>query len=272
MLASALVALDLSPAERPLLDCLAHLRSLGVQRLVLLHVRRTGYIQPPLVDEAGYRAWLEHCAAPLRDAGMAVETQLEASAEPAHAILDAVKACDAELIVIGSRSRNLLQQIFLGSVARAVLQAADRPVLLQSIAAGADQTAARCAVACGDFLRNALLATDLSPAVAAAEALALALGNHAERIDVMGVSDGDGIALPELESVAGRLRAAGCRSEASLVDGSPPEAIAARAEARSSSLILVGKRGRGAAAGLLLGSTAERLCERAGRPVLMVPG
>ena len=61
---TAVLALDLSPAAEPLLECAAELRRWRVGRLVIVHVVRMGYGQAP-----GERAlqeiteWLEGRAA-----------------------------------------------------------------------------------------------------------------------------------------------------------------------------------------------------------------
>ena len=44
---TAILALDLSPAAEPLLECAAELRRWGVGRLVITHVVRIGYGQDP---------------------------------------------------------------------------------------------------------------------------------------------------------------------------------------------------------------------------------
>ena len=60
MFATALVALDLAPAEAPIVDCLAGLEQWGVQKLVLGHVIHVGYTHAASYDhEAELRAWLE---------------------------------------------------------------------------------------------------------------------------------------------------------------------------------------------------------------------
>ena len=50
--------------------------------------------------------------------------------EPADAIVDFARARDADLIVVGSRGLGTLTGAILGSVSRAVVQRADRPVLV----------------------------------------------------------------------------------------------------------------------------------------------
>ena len=50
--------------------------------------------------------------------------------EPAAAIVDFARARDADLIVVGSRGLGRVSGAILGSVSRAVVQHADRPVLV----------------------------------------------------------------------------------------------------------------------------------------------
>ncbi len=56
-----------------------------------------------------------------------------------------------------------------------------------------------------------------------------------------------------------------------LIDGSPSAAIRAAADKESADLIVVGSRGRGGFAELVLGSTSHQLAHHAGRPLVIVP-
>ena len=47
MYKTAVLALDLSPAAEPLLECAAGLRHWGVGRLIITHVVRVGHGQEP---------------------------------------------------------------------------------------------------------------------------------------------------------------------------------------------------------------------------------
>ncbi|TBW07769.1 hypothetical protein E0E50_16965 [Azotobacter chroococcum subsp. isscasi] len=61
MFEKALVALDLSPAEQPILDCLPALRNWGMRQVVLTHVMRVGYMQGDgMIYKQDYVDWLEH--------------------------------------------------------------------------------------------------------------------------------------------------------------------------------------------------------------------
>ena len=53
--------------------------------------------------------------------------------------------------------------------------------------------------------------------------------------------------------------------------GEPAAAIAARAEATDADLVVLTREGRRGVLDLLLGSTTERVLERATRPLLAVP-
>jgi nucleotide-binding universal stress UspA family protein len=122
MFRTALLALDLSPAEAPLLGCMPALRSWGVERVVVVHVIRVGYAQGPQWHEGEQaQARIEAAAAPLRAAGLAVEVRVRAGV-PADEILAAADEAGVDLIVIGSRSHNVAHRLFLGSVAREVIR------------------------------------------------------------------------------------------------------------------------------------------------------
>ncbi len=70
------------------------------------------------------------------------------------------------------------------------------------------------------------------------------------------------------EAVA-KLQAAGVEATSEVRDGSGGEAVLHGAEAQEADLIVVGRRGRGLAASLLLGSTSEYVVRRATVPVLV---
>jgi len=88
MFTSALVALDLSPAEEPILDCLPDLKKWGITKVILTHVIQVGYNQLAGYGHADdYRAWLEKCAIPLREADIAVDFVVRTSGVVADEVL-----------------------------------------------------------------------------------------------------------------------------------------------------------------------------------------
>jgi nucleotide-binding universal stress UspA family protein len=72
-------------------------------------------------------------------------------------------------------------------------------------------------------------------------------------------------------AIAGRFSAAGVPCVMSTVDGPAGTAIMAKADELNADVIVVGTHGRTGAAHALLGSVAERVVQRAHRPVLVVP-
>jgi nucleotide-binding universal stress UspA family protein len=281
MFTTALVALDLSPAEAPIVDCLGDLRRWGVTRLVLTHVVRVGYAQGAgYGHEPDLLAWLEKRAVPLRAAGLAVEVHVRAAGVPADEILAAAAETGADLVVVGSRSESRVQALFLGSVARAVIHQSRLPVLLQWVEPTAEATAETCAAVCADMLRHVMLATDFSRHGAAAEAAAAALAANAGRVTCLTVmAPAARHATPLLPVMAdaalavikGRVAAAGGTVATLVAEGEPAPTIARIAAEEDSSLIIVGKHGQGWIERMLIGNTAAAICETARRPVLMVP-
>jgi len=67
------------------------------------------------------------------------------------------------------------------------------------------------------------------------------------------------------------LRAAGVSHRSELRDGSPVTVLLAVADDVDADVVVVGSRGVGGFAGLLLGSTSTQLAQHSPRPVLIVP-
>lgn len=66
----------------------------------------------------------------LTNSGIQVEVEEAPHGDPAHAIVEAGRLADADLIVVGTRGRNLLERFLLGSVSTKVVHHADRDVLV----------------------------------------------------------------------------------------------------------------------------------------------
>jgi nucleotide-binding universal stress UspA family protein len=66
-----------------------------------------------------------------------------------------------------------------------------------------------------------------------------------------------------------KLRAAGIEAEPEALEGPAGDALLRVAETRGADLVVIGRRGHGLVAGLLLGSTSEHVVRRAKVPVLV---
>jgi nucleotide-binding universal stress UspA family protein len=73
-----------------------------------------------------------------------------------------------------------------------------------------------------------------------------------------------------LREIAARCAGAGVHVETRFESGGPAEVLAELARTEKVDLVVVGHRGRGAVARLLLGSVADRLTQISPRPVLVV--
>lgn len=276
---TAVLALDLSPAAGPLMDCAAELRRWGVTRLVVVHVVRMGYHQDP--GESALREirdWIELRSAALHVDGLEVEVVVRAARSVSGGILALAREVDAGLLVLGSRSHNLASRLFLGSVAIDVVRKTPVPLLLQWLEPNDGGDA--CIATCVDTLRHVLLATDLSKHAGGAERAAVAMAPRAGRIDCLTVLTPEAVdatpALPLMaraaaEALATRIADAGGKSEALVRDGDPREVIVQVARERDCSLIVCGKHGQHWVQTMVIGSTALHLCSQAARPVLLVP-
>lgn len=72
---------------------------------------------------------LARAARPLRDAGIAVDTEL-LEGDAAEAILRVAETRECDLIIIGARGMNELQELLLGSASYHVIRHAKCPVLV----------------------------------------------------------------------------------------------------------------------------------------------
>lgn len=255
MYASALVAIDFSPATRQLLQRADRLRRLGTNKLVLLHVLPRGGD----VEDAMER--LQTKAAKL-DPAFEIEC-LVREGKPGRTILEVAEERELPLIVLAARNHSLARRLVLGSVADEVVHWTSRAVPLESAVSGTD---GRDRVTANGPV---LVATDGSDVSKAAEDLALNLANGGA-LRIVSVVDGE--ALEWGWSVTSRVlelaEKRGIPTKRSVETGRPGEVIARIAALNSASLIVVGRR-RTAQRGL--GSTAQIICERANRPVLLVP-
>jgi nucleotide-binding universal stress UspA family protein len=277
MFNKALVGVDPSPAEESLLACLPDLRRWGIESVVLAHVIQIGYAQGAgYGHEDEYRAWLEARAEPLRAAGLTVTVSVTASGVAADELLAAARAEGADLVVVGSRSHNFLHEIFLGSVAKAVIRKSEIPVLIERLEPTKAGHAETCAAICSRALEKILLAADLSAQSRSAEDAAVRLAAKAGHIDCLTVlasdaSDDDRRAAETRhQELIQRIKDAGGSAGSRIEPGEPSETIA-RAGQEGYSLIIVGKHGRNWIEDKIIGSTAAKVCETARRPVLMVP-
>lgn len=284
MFSTALVALDLfdrAPAKNPLLTCLPELRNLGINRVVLVHIIVTGHSHAVAFGhEQFYLAELEACALPLRSVGLEVEVVARDAGSAVDAVLAVAGEVAADLLVIGSRSQNVVTRLFLGNTARGIIRKTTLPLLLEWIEPCQGEGCTDCEVVCSRLPGKVLLATDFSKHARAAEQVAVGLARPGQSTDCLHVLTTDAceaipawplMARAALEDIVSQIHCRGGIGKSILEEGKPAEAIAWVAEGGDYSLVVVGKHGQNWVESMLIGSTAASVCETAGRPVLMVP-
>ena len=212
------------------------------------------------------------------EAGVTATTRVLETTEPTHrAIIDYATDHDADLIVMGTEGRTGVNRLVTGSVTERTLRLSPVPVLTVH-----DQTPVD-----PDF-EHVLVPTDGSdPAgLAATHAITLAAaidgGMHVVHVvDHSAVSGGFG--SPEIldaleaagkeavDDVIDRADEAGLRSvEASVLSGTPVQALLDYVDERDIDLIVMGTHGRTGLDRYLLGSVTEKIVRLADVPVLTV--
>ncbi|MCL4839414.1 MAG: universal stress protein [Thermoanaerobaculia bacterium] len=203
--------------------------------------------------------------------------------DPHRALLEAAEELGADLLVVGTRGSSGLEHFLLGSTAERVIERAGCPVLTVH----PDQEPPAGPVA------HLLVPTDFSDDAEMAVAAALELvapGGRELRLTLLHayylpieytaygtiptspryLEDVAGAAEGRLKEVAERLARPGLTVETRATEGFPPEAVLTAARELGVDLIAMGTRGRTGLEHLLLGSTAERVVQRAPCPVLTV--
>jgi nucleotide-binding universal stress UspA family protein len=223
-----------------------------------------GYIPATPVDQ--YQAELDASVAFVRDRlGYEAGSGWLACERAAEAIL--AEAPLAELVVLGSKARTKLEAAVLGSVATAVTARATCPVVVVrgtpgsgAILVGTDGST--------DSERALEFAFEHATRVGAPLSVVYCWQPHGRREGA--VEDTDALLQDWLaESMAvyrDKYPAVTVRTK--VVEGRPATALAELTA--DASLVIVGSRGRGGVAGLLLGSVSQSLLHHAACPVAVV--
>jgi nucleotide-binding universal stress UspA family protein len=294
-ISTLLVATDFSETAAVALDRASELARSQGARIVLAHgltVQPIPFgapshvILPPSIDEEIRRVSrqrLEALADGLRARGLEVDVELT-SGDTGQCVVDMAAECGADLIVIGTRGLSRLQHLVLGSTAELVVRRAACPVLTVHPGDGRSLEAAKLVVLPCE------LHEDPTPAVVElrhilaskgpATRILLAYSDHLPAflqplvedlgLDRIGFDEIADELQERLVPAADRIRALGFEVEVVLREGDPVSVITELAKESGADLIAMETRGRSGLAHLFLGSTAERVVQRATCPVLTV--
>ena len=154
MFKSIVWATDGSAAADQAMPSVKSLASEAGAEVVVLHADQLlmgrGGGQHVIVDEDDVRAKIERQARELSDDGINATERIvhvAIGASPAHAIVDAAKELDADLIVVGTRGHTALGGLLLGSVTSRLLHIAPCPVFVVPSGKGAESSRPETATA-----------------------------------------------------------------------------------------------------------------------------
>ncbi len=290
-LSTILAATDFSETAEAGLDWAIDLAKAHGARIDLVHAlmmpnQMGDYLpSPPDMSEQlrqAALARLDESAARARDRGVEVQPELLLGL-PSRAILEAAEASSADLIVVGTLGLTGIRHLLLGSTAERVVQRAACPVLTIHPGDVEQHRPLRSVLVPTDFSHDAGVAIEgalriLPPGGETARMILLhayhlpfeytAYGAIPMSLDYL--ADSEGEALEKLEAARAELAQDGLEVEILAKEGYPPDVIVEQAEAAKVDLIAMGIQGGSALANILLGSTAERVVQHAGCPVLTV--
>jgi len=255
--------------------CIPQLFDLGVKELYLLHVIDITVAEFEAFElEEVYKKRLEEIADGLRKRGLNVRTSVRIGV-PSLEIAEASEEAKVDLIVTPSVGENVWRQMFMGSTASNLARATKKPVLLLKYIKRDDSY--ELAVECRDIFKRPLVAIDFSRCSLKIVQTVRKFEEHIEKgillhsVDYGKIEELEHnieIAKKNLEKTSKGIRAS---FEWEVMVGTASQAIIGTALAKDSTLIVIGKKGRGILKDLLLGSTAERVIRDSKLPVLLVP-
>lgn len=286
-----LVATDFSRTAEAAADWAASIaRGLGA-RVHLLHVLTLPAPQPHYtpapsdLQSALQDAALEQLsrgASRLAGREIPVETDLQVGI-PSQTIVRVSKDLDPVLLVIGTRGLTGLSHLLLGSTAERVVQRAECPVLTIHPEDVGEHRPIETILVPTDFSEDAKKAVRLAHRLLSRfERKTRLVLLHAFNLPIEYTAYGPiptsvnyledaGIeAEQQLGEIADELRTEGLEVETVAREGYPPEVICQQAEELKADLIAMGTHGRSGLAHLLLGSTAERVVQKAPCPVMTI--
>lgn len=288
---TVLVATDFSETAEAAADWALEVARARGARLQVLHVVTLPLSQPHYLpapedmQQSLQQAAMERLAetvSRLSGQGPEVESELRLGI-PSQAIVESAGELAPALLVIGTRGLTGIRHLLLGSTAERVVQNARCPVLTVHPEDAGEHRPIRTILVPTDFSDDADLAIEAAHRLLSSlqEGARLVLV-HAYNLpveytaygpvptSVHYLKDTGSEAQEQLDRMVEKLSGKGLDVEAWAVEGYPPEVIVTEAERIGADLIAMGTHGRSGLAHLLLGSTAERVVQRAPCPVMTV--
>jgi nucleotide-binding universal stress UspA family protein len=209
-------------------------------------------------------------------AGRATEVDVEVARGPATGVLLRAAESEPVTVVVGSRGLGGFKGLLLGSVGRQLAEHAHCPVTIVRVSEPLAPFRLRTVVAGHDGSPNAARAVEVAAELAVKAGAELVVASAAPPAAGERLRSGE----PRTHLAARRdlvedwcapLRASGIEYRTAVVEGDARSALLEIAADRHADLLVVGSRGRGPVAKLLLGSVASSLAQHGTLPVTIVP-
>ncbi len=273
-----LIATDFSPPAQKLLNCIDEFRTMGLEEIVLVHVvdiRLGEGLSISLKQEAEER--LKQVEDTLKNKGFRTKL-FTPIGFAASEIVNIARQEEVSLILIGSKGKGVIKEVFLGSTTFDVIRLAETPVLIEKYIKNEEDQYVNVCISKFD---RVLLPIDFSDCSELIIERAKALSGTTKEIVLLTVVE-QGESQQEIEAskqeyqrlmaeIAQPLEKLGITVKVRIEEGTPSQKIVATAEAEEVGSILMGTRGRGIIKALLLGSTSDAVARISKRPVLLIP-
>jgi nucleotide-binding universal stress UspA family protein len=285
---------DLSQHAWELVDCLADLKAIGTQEIVVLYVVGPTHAVGMATDYLGralqWKAEAERCLEAVRQKviGLGLRATCRVEVGSPDFVINQVAADEAvSLIAMGTHGHGFVKGALIGSVTHEVVQHAPVPVLVMKLRQLEHLDRRRCDAVCSAFFRRVLLPVDFSACSNEAVRLVKRFDSAVtDRVFVLHVlqppflegrfdrrrEDSERAARERLEQIGRELAFFGLNATALLRAGDPFHEIVELCNQEDVSLIVIGSKGRSALADVLLGSVSDAVVRHHPRPVLVVRG
>jgi len=284
MLKKILLPTDLSSTSYNLIECITPFRNFGTEEIVLLHVIDLKYalnIPENAITEA--KMILEKQAERLVQSGFAVNIDLR-TGTPWKEIIESAKTHKVSLIIIGSHGRSIAGEIILGSVTAEVIEQANMPVLVIKMSEyDTTKKARKCITKLEHLFDSVLFATDFSEENKACIKFLKQNKGLIKKLTLVYVQEPilleqpiefnmeeiDAISYNRLENIKQQIGIENTIIE--VLHGKPSLEIVDYIASNRFTLVLMGTRGMGLTARLLLGSNSRYVIRHSKIPVLIIP-
>jgi nucleotide-binding universal stress UspA family protein len=292
----AVVALDLSEASDLIVECVPHLKMLGLKKVTLVNVAPIPYSttrQEFNTDKN--RETLERYQKELEQHGLDTDLEIRSGVHyyPPTEVIEAAEEVDADFIIMGNRGHSKVQEMLMGSTATEILQRSPLPVYLINIEVewyddNVEERKLVLGQSIDDSLNHVMHPTDFSEnayrsfevvkkldkeGLVGKVSLVHVLGHHAIALkDPVSREELTKQAEQILEEMRAELQDSTRESSQIYITfGTPAKEIIGASEENGATMLVMGSQGKGYVERFFLGGVSNQVTRFSKVPVLLVP-